>query len=530
VSDVRIHYRYRGNEKIFDRPVESVIVGRPRHGLQVDIDLTPDLRVSRPHARISVGEGHYWIEDLGSANGTEVDGRPIKGVGKVRLEPGQRIQISDTTLTVDIPIRESQPEPSWASDDRTLVDTHDTRLDIAEMIDAATPVFEPGKPIDPDRAQALALLYELPLQFGEQTELDALFQTIIERLVAIIPAATRGALLLEDQTSGELLLKAHVPAGQPSVSMTLASRTMSRRQGFIWREGLDPSRSQFINRIKAGMYVPLIWKGRLLGVACVDNSDGGSIFTADDLRLMLAVAHYAAMAAMQNQLQSELRRNAALLGRLLTNFSPKIRDALLSRAAHGRLRLGGERSEVVLLASDIRGFTLLTSGMDTDDVMDLLNDYMSALVEAIFKHDGTVDRITGDGILAVFGSPEPDPLRHEKAVRAALAMQSAMIEVSDNRRRRGQRICTIGIGVHCGEVLHGFIGSNDRMELTIIGEAANWTARYCAGAAGGEILISPALHQHLWRHIDAEMTTIETKHEGNLSAYRLKGLKSGAPT
>jgi class 3 adenylate cyclase len=79
-------------------------------------------------------------------------------------------------------------------------------------------------------------------------------------------------------------------------------------------------------------------------------------------------------------------------------------------------------------------------------------------------------------------------------------------------------------------VLHGFIGSNDRMELTIIGEAANWTARYCDGAVGGEILISPALHQHLWRHIDAELTTIATKHEGNLSAYRLKGIKSAAPS
>ena len=526
---MRIRYRYRGNEKIYDKPAESVVIGRPRHGVQVDIDLTPDLRVSRPHARISVAEGRYWIEDLGSANGTEVDEQPIKGAGKVQLKPGQQIRISDTTLTVDIPAGEPDLEPSWGSNDRTLVDTHDTRLDIAEMIDAAAPVFEPGKPIDPDRAQALALLYELPLQFGEQTELDALFQTIIERLVAIIPAASRGALLLEDPTSGELLLKAHVPAGRPSVSMTLASTTMSRRQGFIWREGLDPSQSQFLNRIKAGMYVPLIWKGRVLGVACVDNSDGGTIFTADDLRLMLAVAHYAAMAAMQNQLQNELRRNAALLSRLLTNFSPKIRDSLLSRAAHGRLRLGGERSEVVILSSDIRGFTMLTSGMDTDDVMDLLNDYMSALVDAIFKHDGTVDKITGDAILAVFGSPEPDPQRHEKGVRAALAMQAAMIEVSENRRRRGQPTCAIGIGVHCGEVLHGFIGSNDRMELTVIGEAANWTARYCAGAAGGEILISPALHQRLWRHIDAESTTIETKHEGNLSAYRLKGLRSATP-
>src|SRR5207302_1320601 len=235
------------------------------------------------------------------------------------------------------------------------------------------------------------------------------------------------------------------------VSMTLASRTMARRQGFIWHEGLDPSQSQFLNRIKAGMYVPLIWKGRVMGVACVDNSDGGTIFTADDLRLMPAVAHYPAMAA-------------------------------------------------------------------------LLNDYFSALVDAIFKHDGTVDKITGDAILAVFGSPEPDPLRHEKAIRAALSMQSAMTEVTDRRKRRGQVICTIGIGVHSGEVLHGFIGSNDRMELTVIGEAANWTARYCAGAKSGEILISPALHQRLWRYVDAEPTRIETKHEGMLSAYRLMSI------
>jgi len=527
---VRISYRYRGNEKIFDKPAESVVIGRPRHGVQVEIDLTPDLRVSRPHARISIAEGHYWIEDLGSANGTEVDGQPIKGAGKVRLKSGQQIQISDTTVTVDIPAERPDLEPNWASDDRTLISTAVTQLNIAEIIDAATPVFEPGKPINPDQAQALALLYELPLQFGEQIELDALFQTIIERLVAIVPAATRGALLLEDQASGELLLKAHVPAGQPSVSMTLASRTMSRRQGFIWREGLDPSQSQFLNRIKGGMYVPLIWKGRVLGAACVDNSDGGTIFTADDLRLMLAVAHYAAMAAAQNQLQSELRRNTMLLSRLLTNFSPKIRDKLLSSATDGRLRLGGQRSEVVILESDIRGFTKLSAGMDTDDVMDLLNDYISVLVDAVFKNDGTVNDITGDAVLAVFGSPEQDPLRHEKAIRAALAMQSAMMEVTERRNRRGLVTCTIGIGVHCGEVLHGFIGSNELMELTIIGEAVNWTARYCAGAGSGEILISPALHQHLWRYIDAELTTIETKHEGNLSAYRLKGIKSAART
>jgi adenylate cyclase len=523
---VRILYSYRGIEKIFDEPRDAVVLGRPRQGIQVDIDLTPDLRVSRPHARISIGGGHYWIEDLGSANGTELDGQQIKGKGKLRFEAGQTIRISDTTIAVKIPSTQTDLDPGVDADDRTLVTTHDTRLDIDALIDAAAPVFEPGRSVDPARAEALALLYELPLRFGEETDLDTLFQTIIERLVAIIPAASRGALLLEDSESGTLLLKAHVPAGQPSVSMTLASRTMARREGFIWREGIDPSQSQFLNRIKTGMYVPLMWKGRTLGAVCVDNSEGGTLFTEDDLRLMLAVAHYAAMAAMQTQLQNDLRRNAALLGRLLTNFSPSIRDKLLSRAAHGRLRPGGEKSEVVILVSDIRGFTLLSSGMDTDDVVDLLNDYFSALTDAIFQHDGTIDKITGDAILAVFGCPEQDSLRHEKAVRAALAMQSAMAVVSEQRTRRSQVTCTIGIGVHCGEVLHGFIGSNDRMELTIIGEAANWTARYCDGAAGGEILISPTLHQHLWRYVDAEFTTIQTKHEGMLSAYRLNGIKS----
>src|SRR5689334_3625840 len=101
--EVRIRYRYRGNEKIFDQAAEEAIVGRSRPGVRVDIDLTPDLRVSRPHARVFVAGGHYWIEDLGSANGTEVDGEPIKGLGKVRLEPGQKIAISDTVIEVEIP-------------------------------------------------------------------------------------------------------------------------------------------------------------------------------------------------------------------------------------------------------------------------------------------------------------------------------------------------------------------------------------------------------------------------------------------
>jgi adenylate cyclase len=77
-----------------------------------------------------------------------------------------------------------------------------------------------------------------------------------------------------------------------------------------------------------------------------------------------------------------------------------------------------------------------------------------------------VDKYVGDAILAVFGSPEPDPQQHEKAVRAALAMQETVRELNERRKKLDEVICEIGIGIHCGEALHGFVGSKGRMDYT----------------------------------------------------------------
>src|SRR5689334_21831582 len=154
---MRIRYRHRDREKIFDRLLDVVVLGRPRDGVHVDIDLTPDLRVSRPHARISFVNGAYWIEDLESANGTEVEGKPIKGMGKVRFEPGERIQISETILEVD----DSFPQlrTSWAYEDKTLIDTRSLEVEIVESISVMQTLFDLGKAIDPSRVQDLLLLY-----------------------------------------------------------------------------------------------------------------------------------------------------------------------------------------------------------------------------------------------------------------------------------------------------------------------------------------------------------------------------------
>jgi pSer/pThr/pTyr-binding forkhead associated (FHA) protein len=119
---VRIRYRYRGNERLFDQSVESVVIGRPRAGVHVDIDLTPDLRVSRPHARISFADGQYWIEDLNSANGTAVYGQPIGGLGIARLEAGQKIAISDTIIEVELPEVRTDLPHGWRLCENTASD------------------------------------------------------------------------------------------------------------------------------------------------------------------------------------------------------------------------------------------------------------------------------------------------------------------------------------------------------------------------------------------------------------------------
>jgi adenylate cyclase len=165
--------------------------------------------------------------------------------------------------------------------------------------------------------------------------------------------------------------------------------------------------------------------------------------------------------------------------------------------------------------------------MQPDEILGTLNEYFGYLVPVIFANHGMIDKFMGDAILAVFGSPEPDPAHHEHAVRAALEMQAVLAWLNATRGARGARICQVGIGIHCGEVVQGFVGTVDRMEFTVIGDVVNRTARYTAGASGEQILISPALHERVWRLVEAEATTIATKHEGDLAAYRVLGLKAG---
>ncbi|MGI8782092.1 MAG: adenylate/guanylate cyclase domain-containing protein [Acidobacteriota bacterium] len=141
------------------------------------------------------------------------------------------------------------------------------------------------------------------------------------------------------------------------------------------------------------------------------------------------------------------------------------------------LSLQGEKKIVSVLFSDIRDFTALSETLAPDVLVSHLNKYFSAMVEAVQKQNGMVDKFIGDGLLAVFGAPLPVPNSAQSAVEAARSMIVRLQAVNAEFAREGIGPIRIGIGIHTGEALVGNIGSDRKMEYTVIGDVVNTTSR-----------------------------------------------------
>lgn len=529
---MRIVCSYRDTERTWEVTEHDFVLGRAHENSPLLLDLSPDQKISRVHARVWKEDNLYWIEDHQSSRGTLLNGVEIKGMGKQMIHPADLIILGETTLRIEsLESLDAFAQTNYLEIGTSLLPDEqqaDLGLIIAHDLDATN--FDPAPSKDSGDAGAfrLKLICELPLRFAAKTELKELLPTIVDRLVELIPNAESWALALRDPKTNVLLLKAHRSPHDPHVSETLSRRAMGERKAFIWNRAITEDLSGTILQgpINTGMYAPLLWQDEALGVICAESCSLENVFDEEDLRLIIFMAHYAAMAVGSHRLQEKLRQESVLSAKLLRQFSPKVAERILAHQGH--LRLGGERSEVTILNSDIRGFTMLTREMDPDDIVEMLNDYFAVLVPIIFAQQGTIDKFMGDAILAVFGSPERDFKQYEHAVLAAVEMLAAVTKVNENRRLRGLPCAESGIGIHCGEVVHGFVGTSDRMEFTVIGDVVNKAARYCTGAIGGEVLISPEVHERVWQIVQVEQTTIQTKHEGDFQAYRVNGIRAGS--
>ena len=137
----------------------------------------------------------------------------------------------------------------------------------------------------------------------------------------------------------------------------------------------------------------------------------------------------------------------------------------------------GERKEVTVLFSDIRGYTTLTEDLEADKVVEMLNAYFETMVESVFHFEGTLDKFIGDALMAVFGAPLPLSNHAWAAVQSALDMRRRLAQFNAQRGAMGQPEICFGIGISSGEVVSGNIGSQRKMEYTVIGDGVNLSSR-----------------------------------------------------
>ncbi len=176
-----------------------------------------------------------------------------------------------------------------------------------------------------------------------------------------------------------------------------------------------------------------------------------------------------------NRMAQGLRERERLLISFTRYVSQHIMESILK--SEDQIKLSGERRKVTVLFSDIRNFTTFSEKHDPEQVVLLLNEYFSAMVEIIFRNQGILDKFLGDGIMVEFGIPLDDPQQEFNAVKTAIEMREEITRLCTKWASEGKPTIDIGIGIHTGFAVIGNIGSEKRVEYTAIGDAVNVAAR-----------------------------------------------------
>ena len=190
-----------------------------------------------------------------------------------------------------------------------------------------------------------------------------------------------------------------------------------------------------------------------------------------------------------NEMIEGLRQRDFIRSTFGRYVSPEVAQALL--ASPEAQRLGGEKREVTVLMSDLRGYTRFAELGDAQAVMAVLNEVLARMTDVIIAHGGTINEFIGDAIFAIFGAPLAHPDHAERAAAAAIAMQRAMADVNEAHAQRGLPRFEMGVGINTGEAVVGNIGSEQRAKYAVVGAAVNLAARVEGCTVGGQIFLSP---------------------------------------
>jgi len=495
------------------KPGQTLVVGR---AVTSDVPIF-DPTISRAHAQITAQDGGVHVTDLGSSNGTFLNGSRIT---EAVATPNDVVTFGKVAFYVREPAKPSpapQPQPPAGgaapkpSASATIV-RHVPVGEEAGIISGRVPrvTGTAAKPEEaaPDvevakRAKGLQVLLEVSKALSRQQDVDKLLQQIADFSFQVM-AVDRVSVQLgaTTETLVPRVFKSRLEAfpSAAKVPSTILGPVMQERVALlidnVAEDAKYKGKTSMTQAVRSAMGAPLLTSdGSSLGVLYVDSLTAKSAYSADDLDFLVGFASVASAAIENSQLSQRVQREALVLSNFQRYFSP---DLAKSIAEHGEeVKLGGAKRDVVILFSDIRGFTSMSEKMEPDDVAHLLRDYFTEMVEIIFRHGGTLDKFIGDAIMALWGAPLSGEDDAGKAMLAAIDMQRALVPLNEHWRAGGKPSIEIGIGINCGQVFAGNIGSEQRLEYTVLGDAVNTASRLCSNAARGEIMISEPFFKRL---------------------------------
>ena len=467
-----------------------------------------DPTVSRRHAELTIEPSSVTIKDLGSSNGTFVNSARIETAnarvgdrivfGKILFE----LQDLSPMLLDDGTVENRRRAARAGTTVIRQVPVPDADLTLERALRASgvqqaideTAVVLPQH--ERDRLK-LTLLLEVSKALTRATTSDAMLEKMIQFTFRLVEVDQASILLLdEDHQLGERLTRVRDGVEQHPVPISMAQSALDQKSALLSDNAGGQQRTSEGSR--TSVFAPLIGgEGRLLGVLYVDSDSKRRRVDDDDLEFLVAFAGIGAVALDNLRFIERSRHEALVRGNFERFFTPML--AARIAAAPESLRLGGERREVAVLFSDIRGFTTLAARQTPVETARLLTEYFSEMADCVFRHGGTLDKFIGDEVMAQWGAPISEPDDADRALSAALDMVAALQKLNARWLSQGRPRLQVGIGINFGEVFAGYLGSERRLEYTVIGDTVNTAKRMCSAAQGAEIIISEPVRNRLTR-------------------------------
>jgi len=525
-----------GEQSIDLQPGRIVVVGR---AVTSDVPIY-DPTISRRHAEVSLADGGVKVKDVGSSNGTFLNGARITEAIAAENDVITFGKVAFRVKEVSAPVVRPQVVRSVSAEFTGAKPAGGTivrQLPVSvsggvPAIVTATPsgashLKVSAKSLEELREKKLELLLEISKDLSKQQELDRLLDKI-EKLTRDVMNVDRVSILLLEEGTGELVPRiSKGGSASTRVPQSIARKVVEDRVAILSDNTAADERfkgkSILIQSVRSAMCTPLIGTDqKVLGILYVDNLTATHSFSDDDLKFLIAFGSLAAVAIENSQRSEQMRREALVLSNFQRYFSPNIAQVIAQQQDAGRLP--SEKRPVVLFFSDIRGFTPMSETMSPDAIATLLTEYFTEMVEVVFEHGGTLDKFMGDAIMALWGAPMAHEDDADRAMSCALDQLEALERLNTKWKEQGRPELGIGIGINFGEVFAGNIGSDRRLEYTVIGDAVNTASRLCSSAGPNEILISEPFFEQLKRPPNVEtLDPIQVKGKSKkVPVYRVK--------